>query len=214
MFKITYNEKTTKEELQKFNIVIIDSAKIANGVKLGANVFVGGNAKIEEDVEVGANTVIEDSEIKQGVKILSSFIKNSVINKNTTVGPFAHIRDNANIGEGCRIGNFVEIKKSKLGDGCKVAHLTYIGDAELGANCNVGCGVVFCNYNGKIKQKTIVGNNVFIGSNVNLVAPIKVADCAYIAAGSTINRDVGLKDFSIARARQENKKGFKNPYTS
>ena len=110
------------------------------------------------------------------------------------------------------MGNFVEVKNAIVGDGSKMAHLAYIGDTEIGKNCNIGCGVVFCNYNGKIKQKSYLGDNVFVGSNANIIAPVTISDNAYIAAGSTINKDVGKGDLAIARVRQENKKNFKNPY--
>ena len=119
---------------------------------------------------------------------------------------------NSVVGENNRVGNFVEIKNSKTQKDCKMAHLSYIGDAEMGENCNIGCGVVFCNYNGKIKQKSVLGNNVFVGSNVNLIAPVQLGDNSYIAAGSTIYQNVENGEFAIARARQTNKQNFKNPY--
>ena len=124
----------------------------------------------------------------------------------------ANIHDNAIVGENCRIGNFVEIKNSVIGANTKMAHLAYIGDAQIGKNCNISCGVIFCNYNGKSKQRSYDGDNVFVGSNANLIAPVVISDNAYIAAGSTINKDVENGDLAIARARQENKKNFKNPY--
>lgn len=200
------------KEFKEKNIVVSASSKLADNVKLGSNVCILGDSIIEENVEIGANSVIENSHICKGTIIISSFVKNSVIGENSTVGPFAHIRDNSQIAENCRIGNFVEIKNSVIGRGCKMAHLAYIGDAEMGINCNIGCGVVFCNYNGKIKQKSYLGDNVFVGSNSNLIAPVVLSDNAYIAAGSTINNDVDVGELAIARARQVNKKNFKNPY--
>ncbi len=200
------------KEFKEKNIVVSASSKLAEKVKLGSNVCILGDSIIEENVEIGANSVIENSHICKGTIIISSFVKNSVIGENSTVGPFAHIRDNSQIAENCRIGNFVEIKNSVIGRGCKMAHLAYIGDAEMGINCNIGCGVVFCNYNGKIKQKSYLGDNVFVGSNSNLIAPVVLSDNAYIAAGSTINNDVDVGELAIARARQVNKKNFKNPY--
>ncbi|MCQ2555910.1 MAG: bifunctional UDP-N-acetylglucosamine diphosphorylase/glucosamine-1-phosphate N-acetyltransferase GlmU, partial [Clostridia bacterium] len=107
------------------------------------------------------------------------------------------------------MGNFIEIKKSTLGRKSKMAHLAYMGDAVVGENCNIGCGVVFCNYNGKTKQKCILGNNVFVGSNANLIAPVNIGDNVYIAGGSTINEDIKTGEFSIARARQTTKTNFK-----
>ena len=121
---------------------------------------------------------------------------------------FSHLREGSVIADGVRIGNFVETKNANIGTGTKVAHLTYVGDATIGKNVNVGCGTVFCNYNGKIKQQTYVGNNVFIGSNVNLVAPLVVEDNAFIAAGSTITNNVPNSALAIARARQTNKPNY------
>jgi len=209
---IIYNKQIKEEDLLKFNIVISENSKVANGVKLGCNVCIVGDSIVEKDVEIGSNSVLENCIIKQGAKIVSSFLTDSKVGNFSTIGPFANLRTNSVVGKNCRIGNFVEIKNSKIGDGCKIAHLTYVGDAELKENCNIGCGVVFCNYNGEIKQKTLIGKNVFIGSNVNLIAPLKIEDCVYIAAGSTINKDIKKFNFAIARARQVNKQEFLNPY--
>ncbi len=207
---LIYNEKTTKSALKRMNIVI-ENSTIAAGVVLEPNVAII-NSTIALGTRVCSFCVIKESEIAENVIILSSQIENSFIGKNSHVGPFAHIRMNSCVGEGNRIGNFVELKNAKTKKGCKIAHLTYVGDAELGENCNIGCGVVFCNYNGKIKQKSYLGNNVFVGSNVNLIAPVTLKDNAYIAAGSTIYQDVEENEFAIARSRQTNKQGFKNPY--
>ena len=209
---IIYNDKLNKTDLMLLNIVINENCKIGKNVKIYSNVCLLGNCEISDDVELNVNTVISNSKIGKGVKILSSHIEDCEIDENSCIGPFAHLRNNTIIGRNCRIGNFVEIKNSTLGSDCKVAHLSYIGDATLGKNCNIGCGVVFCNFNGKIKQKCVLGDNVFVGSNVNLIAPIKLEDNSFIAAGSTINKGVKKNEFAIARARQENKKNFKNPY--
>ena len=185
---------------------------IGKNVKLCHGCCVMGNSVLEDDCEIGINSVITNSHIGKGVNVLSSFIEDSSIGEKTTVGPFATVKKNSKIGNVCRIGNFVEVKNSTVGAETKIAHLSYVGDAELGNDCNVGCGVVFCNYNGQIKQKSIVGNKVFIGSNVNIVAPVKIEDFSYIAAGSTINKDVLKNQFAIARSFQTNKDNFNNPY--
>lgn len=125
-----------------------------------------------------------------------------VIGKGTRVGPGVVIRGESKIGKNCRLTNFVEIKNSNIGDGVKIAHMSYIGDAEVGDGCNIGCGVVFCNYNGKVKEKITLGSGVFVGSNSNLVAPLTVGENAYIAAGSTITQEVPKNALGIARARQ------------
>lgn len=124
------------------------------------------------------------------------------------MGPFAYLRPETVIGEHARIGDFVEIKKSTIGNNTKVSHLTYIGDAEVGSGCNFGCGTVVVNYDGKKKNKTIIGNNVFIGCNTNLVSPVKLQDNTYTAAGSTITDEVPEGNLAIARARQVNIKGW------
>lgn len=210
MDKIIYSENTPKAELKKLNIVI-ENSSIADGVEIEPNVSIV-NSKIEDGAKIGSFCVLKECVIESGAEILSSRIENSRIGKFSHVGPFAHIRQNSVVGENNRIGNFVELKNAKTQKDCKMAHLTYVGDAEMGENCNIGCGVVFCNYNGKIKQKSILGNNVFVGSNVNLVAPVLIGDDAYIAAGSTICQNVETGQFAIARSRQTNKDNFKNPY--
>ena len=151
------------------------------------------------------SNVLEDAIIGEGAEINSSRIYRSYIGERTTVGPFAYIRPDSIIGPDCRIGDFVEIKKSIIGAGCKVSHLSYVGDCEMGEKCNIGCGVVFVNYDGKDKFRTKVGNRVFVGSNSNIIAPMVIEDGAFIAAGSTLNQDVPAGSLAIARARQVNK---------
>jgi bifunctional UDP-N-acetylglucosamine pyrophosphorylase / glucosamine-1-phosphate N-acetyltransferase len=174
-----------------------------------------GNTEIKGNCTLYPNSRIMNSVIEDNVTIQSSVILESNIGKSTTVGPFAYIRPESNIGENARIGDFVEIKKSTIGDNTKVSHLTYIGDAEVGKGCNFGCGTVVVNYDGKKKHKTIIGNNAFIGCNTNLVSPVEVKDNSYIAAGSTITKEVPEDALAIARARQVNinkwveKKGLK-----
>ncbi len=209
---IIYYKNIAREKLLHYNIVIEESVLIADGVVLECGVCVLGDSVIGCGCEIKSNSVIENSKLGENVKVVSSFVVDSIVGNNTTIGPFANIKKNTIIGGGCRIGNFVEIKNSIIGDETKIAHLTYVGDANIGSGCNFGCGVVFCNYNGKIKQKTIVGNDVFVGSNVNLIAPIEIGDGAYIAAGSTINKNVESNQFAIARNFQTNKENFNNPY--
>lgn len=194
------------------NIIIDDTAIIGKDVKISDNVCILGKSVIGDGCEISSNSVIKDSYLGEGCIIVVSHIEDSSLGKGCTVGPFAHIRANSKLGEKCRVGNFVEIKNSQIGNNSKMAHLAYVGDAIVGNNCNIGCGVVFCNYDGEKKQQSKLGDNVFVGSNANLVAPVSIADNAYIAAGSTINLDVGEGEFAIARERQTNKKNFKNPY--
>ena len=132
----------------------------------------------------------------------------SAVGSETTVGPFAYIRPGSRIGKGCKVGDFVEVKNSTLGDGTKSAHLTYIGDADLGKNINLGCGVVFVNYDGTNKYRSTVGDGAFIGCNANIVSPVSIGDGAYIAAGSTVTKNVEEDALCVARARQKNIQGW------
>ena len=154
------------------------------------------------------NCRIENSKIGKGVKIYSSTITESTVDDGCTIGPYAHLRPNSHLGKNIRIGNFVEVKNSTIGDNSKAGHLAYIGDADVGKNVNIGCGVVFVNYNGRSKSRSLVEDNAFIGSNANLVAPVVVKKWGYVAAGSTITEDVGEGCLSIARAKQVNKDGW------
>ena len=167
-----------------------------------------GVSKIGSGCIIYPNSRINNSVIEDNVQVESSVIIDSKIGSYTTVGPFAYIRPESIIGSHVRIGDFVEIKKSTIGHNTKVSHLTYIGDTEVGENCNFGCGTVTVNYDGKNKNKTIIGNNSFIGCNTNLISPVKVEDNTYIAAGSTITNDVKEGELAVARAKQRNIEGW------
>ena len=150
-----------------------------------------------------------------GVKIQSSTIIKSYshiegthIGKNCQIGPFARLRPGTNLSEEVKVGNFVEVKNATLASKTKANHLTYIGDAKVGANTNIGAGTIFCNYDGKNKNRTTVGDNVFIGSNASLIAPLKIGDGSIVAAGSAINRDVPSESMAITRPIQQNKLGL------
>jgi bifunctional UDP-N-acetylglucosamine pyrophosphorylase / glucosamine-1-phosphate N-acetyltransferase len=185
-----------------------DDVEIGRDTVIYPNNVLEGNTKIGEGVLLYPNSRISNSIILNNVEIQSSVILDSTIGENTTVGPFAYIRPESIIGNNARIGDFVEIKKSTIGNKTKVSHLTYIGDASVGENCNFGCGTVVVNYDGKTKNKTIIGDNSFIGCNTNLVSPVNIGDNTYIAAGSTITNDVNEGDLAIARARQRNIEGW------
>lgn len=172
--------------------------------------IIEGVTVIGEDCEIGPNSHIIDSQIGQNTTVHSSVVKSSVIGDTVAVGPFAHIRPESTLGNNVKIGNFVEVKKSQIQDESKVSHLSYIGDAEIGKNVNIGCGSITVNYDGKNKYKTIIEDDVFVGCNTNLVAPVTVRKNAFIAAGSTITKEVPEDALAIARARQENKLGYVN----
>lgn len=190
------------------NTYIDSDVEIGIDTVINPNVVLKGKTIIGENCVIGCNTVIEESIIGDNVEIKSSNIDKSKIGDNTTVGPYANLRPNSDLGKNVRIGDFVEIKNSKIGDNSKASHLTYIGDGQVGKDVNIGCGVVFVNYDGLNKNKTIVGDNVFVGCNTNLIAPLTINENSYIAAGSTITKDVETGSLGVARARQTNIKGW------
>lgn len=187
------------------NIYIEDSVIIGNDVQIQPNVYLKGNTIINSGCIITSGSVIENSTIGEGTKIENSKIINSEVGKETTIGPMSHIREHSSIGDKCRIGNFVEMKKALFGNGSKCAHLTYLGDCEVGKDVNIGCGVVTVNYDGKHKYRTVIDDGSFIGSNCNLIAPIHIGKCALVAAGSTVNKDIADGEMGIARPAQINK---------
>ncbi len=197
-------------------VVIIDTTAtyIDADVKIGQDTVIYPGTILEkgtvigDDCTIGPNSRLIGSIVGDGSEVTYSVVIDSTIGKRTRVGPFAYIRPESKIGDEVRIGDFVEIKKSVIGKRSKVSHLTYVGDADVGENVNLGCGVVFVNYDGKNKNRTVVKDNAFIGCNVNLVAPVTVHENAYIAAGSTITEEVPAESLAIARSRQTNKPGW------
>jgi bifunctional UDP-N-acetylglucosamine pyrophosphorylase/glucosamine-1-phosphate N-acetyltransferase len=187
----------------------IDSdAEIGRDTVIYPGTIIEGHTVIGEDCSIGPNTRLFEAKIGDGTGISYSVILESSIGSGASVGPFAYIRPESSIGDRTKIGDFVEIKKSVVGNRTKIPHLAYIGDTEVGENTNIACGVITVNYNGRKKSKTIIGNNAFVGCNVNLVAPVTVNDNAYIAAGSTITDEVPENAFAIARSRQINKEDW------
>lgn len=185
------------------NTTFIDlDVEIEEGAIIHPMVTLSGKTIIRKKAVIFSGCEIKDTIVGENVDIRATYALEAKIGNNTTVGPFACLRKGANIGAYCRVGDFVEVKNSNISDGVKMAHLAYVGDSDVGENTNVGCGAVFANYNGKTKSRCTVGSNVFIGANTNLVAPVKVDNGAYIAAGSTITRDVPAGNLCIARSRQ------------
>ena len=186
------NDRAQLELLTRVFRMRINAEHMKNGVTIEDS----NGTYIYDDVQIGRDTVIHpNTTIKSGV----------VIGENCEIGPNAYIRENCIIGNNAKVGSFVEIKNVKIGDNTKVPHLTYLGDCEIGKNCNVGCGTITCNYDGVKKHKTIIGDNAFIGSNVNFIAPVTLGDNVLIAAGSTITDNVPSNNMGIARERQINK---------
>ncbi|KIL52454.1 bifunctional UDP-N-acetylglucosamine diphosphorylase/glucosamine-1-phosphate N-acetyltransferase GlmU [Jeotgalibacillus campisalis] len=190
------------------NTYISNEAVIGRDTVIYPGTVITGKTTIGEDCVVGPNSEFKDSTIGDRTNIKQSVVHDSAVGSDVNIGPFAHIRPQSSIGDEVKIGNFVEIKKATFGKASKASHLSYIGDAEVGANVNIGCGSITVNYDGKKKHLTTIEDNVFIGCNSNLVAPVKIGKDAYVAAGSTITKDVPGEALSIARARQENKEGY------
>ena len=184
----------------------MDKLDLENGVKIGKNVEIIGNCRFGKNVQILGNSIIQDSIIEDNTKIVNSVIVESRVGENCSIGPFAHLRKDTKLHDNVKVGAFVEIKNSEVGEGSKIPHHIYVGDAIIGKRVNVGCGVVFANYDGKVKRQSIIGDDVFIGCNVNIVAPVKIADKTYICAGTTVTKDTEEGDFVIGRVRQENKK--------
>lgn len=210
-----FREKINKE-LMLDGVTIIDpkSTYIDRNVKVDTDTVIYPNTIIKKGSVIGKENIIYSSRIENSIignnnKIDNCVIVDAKVNDNNQIGPYVHLRPNADIKDNTRLGNFVEVKNSSIGNGTKVSHLTYIGDGDIGENTNVGCGVVFVNYDGKKKYRTKVGDNCFVGCNVNLVAPINIDDNVYIAAGSTLTDDVEKDSLAIARSRQTVKKGYK-----
>lgn len=209
-------QKRINTQLMKDGVTLVDpeTAYIDADVQIGqdtvieGNVVIKGRTTIGVDCLIGAGSRIEDSTLHDDVTIMSSTLERSEVHSGADVGPNSHLRPEAELGENVHVGNFCEVKKAYIGAGTKVGHLSYIGDATLGKNINVGCGVVFVNYDGTNKLHTNVGDHAFIGSNSNIVAPVNIAADSFVAAGSTITDSTEQFDMAIARARQVNKPGY------
>jgi bifunctional UDP-N-acetylglucosamine pyrophosphorylase / glucosamine-1-phosphate N-acetyltransferase len=205
------------EELMAAGVTLIDPATtyVDADVVVGADtviypcVFLEGSTKIGAACEIHSGARIVNSTIGDRVCVRNhTVVTDSTVEAGSFVGPFAHIRPGSEVGEDVHIGNFVELKKAVMGKGAKANHLAYLGDATIGARTNVGAGTITCNYDGEKKHQTVIGSNVFVGSNSTLVAPVTLADGSYIAAGSAVTADVPAGALAIGRSRQENKAGW------
>lgn len=204
------------EHWMRAGVTMIDPGRVVIGadVELGRDTVVYPGAVLEgrtvvgTDCVIGPNARIVDSTIEAGARVESSVVLSSQIGPGTTVGPFAYVRPESRIGAGVKIGDFVEVKKSVIGDRSKVSHLAYVGDADIGSDVNVGCGAITVNYDGQAKHRTVVGDGSFVGSNVNLIAPVEIGAGAYLCAGSTITDNVPDDGFAIARGRQVTKPNY------
>ncbi|WP_426142529.1 bifunctional UDP-N-acetylglucosamine diphosphorylase/glucosamine-1-phosphate N-acetyltransferase GlmU [Pseudomonas sp. DWP3-1-2] len=185
---------------------------VGRDVLIDINVILEGRVVIEDDVVIGPNCVIKDSTLRKGVVIkANSHIDGAIMGEGSDAGPFARLRPGSVLEAKAHVGNFVELKNAHLGEGVKAGHLTYLGDTVIGARTNIGAGTITVNYDGANKHKTLIGEDVFIGSNNSLIAPVSIGNGSNTAAGSTITQDVDKSQLAVARARQRNIEGWKRP---
>ncbi len=208
------------DELMTHGVGFADPARvdIRGSLTCGKEVFIDVNAVFEGDVVLGdgvtieSNNVVRDSSLGAGTVVHPNcHIESATTGNDCEIGPFARLRPGAELANNVKIGNFVEVKKSTIADGSKVNHLTYIGDAEIGQSVNVGAGTITCNYDGANKHKTIISDGAFIGSGVELVAPVKIGVNSTVGAGATITKEVGDDELAIERSRQKAVRGWQRP---
>lgn len=208
--------KRINEAHMRNGVTIMDptSTYIEADVTIGADTviqpgtFLRGSTQIGEDCMIGPNADLTDTSVEAGVSIQYTVISQSVIRREANVGPFAYIRPGSDVGERVRVGDFVELKNTRMGSGSKVSHLSYLGDSDIGDDVNIGCGTITVNYDGVQKHRTVIGNRSFVGCNANLIAPVTIGEGAYVAAGSTVTKDVPDQALAIAREKQTNKEGY------
>ena len=203
--KIALKEKYIQEKLRN------QAMKMGVTLKSPETVFLSNDTKFGKNVIINPYVVIgKKTKIGHNVEILSfTHIENATLESNVNVGPFSRIRPGSYLSKGSRVGNFVEVKKSRVGKNSKINHLSYVGDATIGKNVNIGAGTITCNYDGKKKNKTKISDGAFVGSNTSLIAPIKIGRKAVVGAGSALSRNVGDKSLSLTRANQLEIKNYK-----
>jgi len=215
-----YYQRMQAEELMRQGVALLDPTRFdlrgvliaGQDVEIDINVIIEGQVEVGDDVRIGANSVIRNSTIASGVQILENcVIEDAIIGRESIIGPFSRIRPGVHLSGNNKVGNFVEIKKSEIDEGSKINHLSYIGDSLIGKNVNIGAGTITCNYDGANKFQTIIGDNVFIGSDSQLVAPVKIEAGATIGAGSTITADAPADKLTLSRSKQFSVKGWKRP---
>ena len=213
-------QRLRAEQMMTEGVTLIDPARLdirgsvrcGRDVVLDVNVILEGDVVLEDGVQVGPNCIIRDSVLGPGTRVhANSIVEECTLGANTRVGPFARIRPGTELGADVHIGNFVEVKKSRVLDGSKINHLAYIGDAEIGRNVNVGAGTITCNYDGANKHRTIIEDDAFIGSDTQLVAPVRVGQGVTVGAGTTVTEDVEAGRLVISRVRQKTIAGYKRP---
>lgn len=196
----------------KDNCFIDKSVQIGKNVTIYPNNILVGNCIVQDNVILYPNNIINDSIICKGATVACSVIEKSVVGEGTTVGPFSRLRPCSEIGSGAKIGNFVEVKNSKISNSTKISHLSYVGDCDIGENVNIGCGVVFVNFNGKKKFRSVVKNGAFVGSSVNVISPVVIGEKSFICAGTNVTENVEDGAFVIGRSRMNVKKSKAKKY--
>jgi bifunctional UDP-N-acetylglucosamine pyrophosphorylase/glucosamine-1-phosphate N-acetyltransferase len=194
------------------NTYIEPDVTIGQDTRILPGTFLLGKTVIGEDCQVGPDSHLTHARVGDGSRVFRSVLEEAIVGVNVTVGPYAYLRPGTKIEDNAKVGDFVEIKNSTVGKGSKVPHLSYIGDCTIGEQTNIGAGTITCNYDGKSKHATLIGSDVFVGSNTNLVAPVSVGDGATIGAGSTITKDVPAQSLAVARGRQFMKAGWQPPH--
>lgn len=209
--------------LMRMGVRLMDPARFdlrgdlqaGNDVVIDVNVILEGENHIGDNVRIGPNCHIRNASIAEGVNIEPNcVIDSAVIGKNCRIGPFARIRPGTDLASNVQVGNYVEVKKSKVGDGSKINHLSYIGDSDIGHGVNIGAGTITCNYDGANKHRTVIGDDVFVGSNTEIIAPVEIGAGATIAAGTTVTRDVNTGTLAISRTGQKSIANWKRPKKS
>lgn len=215
-----YYQRQQAENLMRQGITLADPNRLDIRGNLSAgqdsyidvNVILDGDVQLGKHVHIGANCIIRHSQLGDHVQILpNSLIENAQIADYCEIGPFARIRPDTVLASRVKVGNFVEIKKSNIAEGSKINHLSYIGDTQMGANVNIGAGTITCNYDGAFKHQTVIGDDVFVGSDTQLIAPVNVENGATIGAGTTVTRNVGADQLVISRAPQKSISGWQRP---
>lgn len=196
------------EMLDPSAVYVEDTVTVGAGTMLLPGTILRGDTVVGKGCTLGPNVMLTNCTVGEGCTINASQCEDSEIGSGCQIGPYTHIRPHCVVGEGSKIGAFVQLKNCNLGKGTKMAHLTYVGDSDVGDDCNFGCGTVTCNYDGYNKSRTTIGNHVFVGCNTNFVPPVTVGDGAYIAAATTVTRDVPEDAMAIGRARQEVKENW------
>lgn len=208
------------EKLLLAGVMLLDPARFdlrgelthGRDVEIDTNVIIEGQVTLGHRVKIGTGCVIKNSVIGDDCEISPyTVVEDARLDAACTIGPFARLRPGAELAEGAHVGNFVEMKKARLGKGSKAGHLSYLGDAEIGDNVNIGAGTITCNYDGANKHKTLIGDDVFVGSDTQLVAPVSVGNGATIAAGTTVTRDVAERELVLSRVPQVHKQGWQRP---